>query len=89
MITLFPNILHGSNMKFLLFHMQSSPVTLYPYPNSLILERRVYLKNAKDAESVIVMQIGEQVTVSLILGHWRLRGDEGPHLHTPNSVNHP
>lgn len=64
MIALFPKILHGGNMKFMLFHMQSSPVTLHGYPNSLILERRVYLKSAKDAENVIVMQIGEQVTAS-------------------------
>lgn len=88
MIALFPKILHGSNMKFLLFHRQSSLVTLHPYPNSLIPERRICLKNAKDAESVIVMQIGEQVTASHILGLWRLRGDEGSHLHTPNLVNH-
>lgn len=46
-------------MKFLLFPMQSSPVTLHPYLNSLILERVVYLKTAKDAESVIVVQSGE------------------------------
>lgn len=68
--------------------MQSSPVTLHAYPNSLILERRVYLKSAKDAENVIVMQIGEQVTASHVLGHWRLKGHEGSCLHTPNLVNH-
>jgi len=59
MISLFTKILHGGNMKFLLFHMQSSPVTLHPHPKSMILERRVYLINAKDVESIIVMQIGE------------------------------
>lgn len=63
-------------MKFMLFHMQSSPVTLHAYPNSLILERRLYLISAKDAENVIVMQIGEQVTASHITRHtyWGIGG---------------
>lgn len=68
--------------------MQSSPVILHSYPNSLILEKRVTMKNAKDAEGVLVMQIGEWVTGHI---HWALEAEGGmrdPICKHQNTVNH-